>query len=92
MSAAGASAVAAMLNAVKAFGVVVRIAPPEFLALLERSDAPLVVVGRGGTFRKHHRYLSTYKGLAFFARSPLPLALPRHAEVITVQSISVPDF
>ena len=92
MAGAGAGVVAAMINAVKAFGVVVRISPPEFLALLERSEAPLVVVGKGGTFRKHHRYLSTYKGLAFFTRSPMPLSLPAHAEIVAVQSLSIPEF
>jgi hypothetical protein len=50
MAAAGASVVAMTINAVKAFGVVVRIGPPEFLAL------------------------------------------PAHAEVVTVQSISIPEF
>jgi hypothetical protein len=90
--AGGAAIVATLINAVKATGVVVRIGSPEFLALLERSDAPLVVVGQGGTFRKHHRYLTTYKGLAFFTRSPMPLALPAHAEVVAVQSIAIPEL
>jgi len=92
MAAAGGSVVAVTINAVKAFGVVVRIDAPEFLALLERSESPLVVVGHGGTFRKHHRYLHAYKGFAFFTRSPMPLALPAHAEIVTVQSISIPEF
>ena len=89
---AGAVVVTTLVNAIRASGVVVRINAPELLTLLERSDAPLVVVGKGGTFRKHYRYLTTYKGLAFFARSPLPLAIPAHAEIITVESISIPEI
>jgi hypothetical protein len=92
MAGAGGAVVATLVNATKAFGIVVKISAPEFLALLERSEAPVVVVGQGGTFRKHHRYLTSYKGFAFFARAPMPLALPAHAEVISVESISIPEF
>ena len=89
---AGAAVITTLINAVKASGVVVRIDPPEFLALLQRTDAPLVVVGQGGTFRKHHRYLTPYRGLAFYTRSPKPLTLPPQAEIIAVQSISIPEI
>jgi hypothetical protein len=79
-------------NAIKASGVVVRVAPEDFLALLRRADAPLVVTGQGGVFRKHHRYLTSYKGLAFFTRSPEPLGLPSRVEVVAAQAISIPEL
>ena len=88
----GAAATAAIANAIKASGVVVRVAPVDFLALLKRADAPLVVVGQGGVFRKHFRYLTSYKGLAFFTRSPDALALPPRVEVIAAQAISIPEL
>lgn len=50
------------------------------------------VVGQGGTFRKHHRYLTPYRGLAFYTRSSKPLTLPAQAEIIAVQSISIPEI
>ena len=92
MTAASAAAAAAIVNAVKASGVVVRVEPVDFLALLKRADAPLVVVGRGGVFRKHFRYLTSYKGLAFYTRSPDALVLPPRAEVVAAQAISIPEL
>jgi hypothetical protein len=86
-----AAAHAAAVNALKASGVVVRLEPAEWLAILGRTEAPLVVVATGGVFKKHVRYLTSYRGLAFFTQSPQSLILPREAEVIEAQSISVPD-
>ena len=89
---AGAAAVhAAAVNAIKASGVVVRLEPTEWLAVLSRTEAPLVVVATGGVFKKHVRYLTSYRGLAFFTQSPQPLTLPKRAEIIEARSISVPD-
>lgn len=82
---------AAIANAIKASGVVVRLEPGEFLTILKRTDAPLVVVGMGGVFKKHYQYLTTYKGLAFYATSPDPFALPPRAEIVRAKSISIPD-
>ena len=90
--AAGAAAYMAMMNAVKASGVVVHMEPGDFMALLGRMEEPLVVVGKGGVFRKHAQYLTTYRGLAFFTKSAQALVLPRRAEIITVKSIAVPDL
>lgn len=86
----GYMAYAAVANALKATGVVVRMEPGEFSALVGRADKPVVVVAEGGMFRKRFRYLTSYKGLAFYAESPSMLPLPR-AEVITARSISIPD-
>lgn len=82
---------AAIANAIKATGVVVRLEPAEWLAILKRIDTPLVVVGQGGVFRKHVQYLTSYRGLAFFTKSPDPLVLPRHVEIVTARSIAIPD-
>lgn len=85
-----AAAVAAM-NAIKANGVVVRIEAHEFLQILKKEREPLVVTGLGGLFKKHHQYLTSYKGLAFFTTSPQPLMLPRSVELIAAKTISIPD-
>jgi hypothetical protein len=92
MTAAAGAAAAAMANAVKAYSVVVRVEPHEFMGLLKRVESPLIVVGAGGVFRKRNRYLTTYKGLAFFTESPDMLVLPSNAEIIAAKSLSIPDM
>ena len=82
---------AAVANAVKASGVVVRVDAGDFLAILRLADRPLVVVSYGGVFRKQHRYLTSYKGLAFFTKSPTPLVLPPRIEIVAARAISIPD-
>jgi hypothetical protein len=88
----GAAAYAAIASAIKASGVLVRVDAGDFLAVLKRVDEPLVVVSYGGVFRKQHKYLTSYKGLAFFTKSPSALLLPSRIEVIAAKSISIPDM
>ena len=89
MATAGAAA-AAIAQAIKASGVIVSMEPEEFQRLLYRIPEPLVVVGRGGTIKKHNQYLTSHKGIAFFTKSPGQLHLPGGAEVISAKSIWVP--
>jgi hypothetical protein len=85
------AAQAAIANAIKASGVVVRLEPAEWLTILKRTESPLVVVGMGGVFKKHYQYLTSYRGLAFYTKSPHALGLPGRAEVISAKSMSIPD-
>jgi hypothetical protein len=88
----GAAAHAAMVaRATKASGVIVRVAPGDFFELLRRAESPLVVVAEGGIFRKHFRYLTSYRGLAFFTKSDQPLSLPRGCETVVAEKIWIPD-
>lgn len=87
---AHAAAVAAMIQAVKASGVVVRVQPPEFQSILRRVQDPLVVHAPAGFLWKQHRYLTAYKGLAFFTHAQEPLSLPGAAEVVEARKIWVP--
>lgn len=89
---AAASAAAAIANAIKASGVLVRVTPADFMAILKRMDEPLVVVGRGGYFRKHYRYLTSYRGLAFHTQSADALVMPSRAEIIGAKQISIPEM
>lgn len=91
MEGGAAAAHAAIANAIKASGVVVRLEPAEWMAVLRRIDAPLVVVGQGGVFKKHWQYLTSYRGLAFFTKSMDQLLLPGRAEVVAARKISIPD-
>jgi hypothetical protein len=83
---------AAIANAIKASGVFVRVDEAEFLAILRRTEGPLVVTAMGGVFRKHFRYLTSYKGLAFFTKSPTELVLPPRVEIVRARSIAIPDI
>ena len=89
--AAGAAAQAAMANAIKASGVVVKVEPTDFFVILKKVETPLVVTGRS-SFRKHHQYLTSYRGLAFFTSSAKELVLPPRTEVIRAKSISIPEM
>jgi hypothetical protein len=88
----GAVAYAVIANAIKASGVVVRMDAGDFLAVLKRVDEPLIVVSYGGVFRKTYKYVTAYKGLAFFTKSPTALLLPPRAEVVQAKAVSVPEL
>ena len=90
--AAGAHAEhAAQVNAIKASGVIVKLEIADWLKILERTERPLVVIGIGGMFKKHNQYLTSYRGLAFFATSKDTIVLPPRCEVVQAKSISIPD-
>lgn len=87
--AAGAAA-AAIAQAIKASGAIVRVDPDDFMQILRRSDRPLVVHAVGGFLSTNHQYLTSYKGLAFFAKSRDELLLPGAAELIEAGKIWIP--
>ena len=80
----------AIVNALKASGVVVRVRPDDFLTILARIESPLVVTAQGGVLRKRYQYLTSYKGFAFVADTPTPLMLPRTVETVLAEKIWVP--
>jgi hypothetical protein len=88
--AAGGAVVAAMVQAIKASGAIVRVSPDDFLTLLARAESPLVVTAQSRFFGTRHQYLMPYKGLVFSAVSPTPLTLVAGAEVIRAQKIWIP--
>lgn len=93
-TAATSSAVylAAIANAVKACGTVVRLEPEEFSRILALIEKPLIVRATGGLFSKSFRYLTSYRGLAFYCRSAAELNLPGNAELVNAAKISVPEI
>ncbi|HJR08696.1 MAG TPA: hypothetical protein VJ842_15660 [Pyrinomonadaceae bacterium] len=90
-AAAGAAAAAAIANAIKASGVLVTVTPEDFTSILRRTERPLVVASKGGLFSTHYKYLTSYKGLAFYTKSPAPLVLPIGVEVVNAKGISIPQ-
>jgi hypothetical protein len=91
MDASAAAAHAAQVNALKAVGVIVKLEMVDWLRILERTDRPLVVLGIGGVFKKHNQYLTSYRGLAFFATSKDEIVLPPRCEIVRAKKISIPE-
>lgn len=77
-------------EAVKASGTVVRVEPTEFTKLLAKTDRPLVVYSEGGLLQTHYEYLMSYKGFAFFTKTPEQISLPRTAEIVVAEKIWIP--
>jgi hypothetical protein len=90
MSAGAAAAAAAIAQAIKASGVIIRISPEEFQKILRKIERPLVVYATGGVFKSNHQYLMSYKGLAFFTKSPSEIMLPVGSETVLAGKIWVP--
>ncbi len=86
----GGAAAAAIAQATKASGAIVRVSPDDFLRVIRRQKEPLVVHATGGFFTTSYSYLSSYKGLAFFTKSAEPLMLPSGSELINAKKIWIP--
>ena len=91
MMAHGGGAAAAIANAIKASGSIVRVEPQTFAEILRKSEKPLIVYAQGGFFSGRHLYLTSYKGLTFFAKSAEQIDLPRGVEIIVAQKIWMPS-
>ena len=89
-TAGAAAAAAATAQAIKASGAIVRVEPNVFLLLLSKAVKPLVVMAEGGLFRKTYQYLTAYKGLIFFTKSPTPLQFSGDVELIAAKTIWIP--
>ena len=87
----GAAAAAAVAQAIKASGAVVRLEPEAFLRLVGRQEEPLVIRAAGGFLQARWQYLTSFKGFVFFTKSSHPLPLPGRAEVLEAQKIWVPS-
>ena len=89
---AEAAVIAAQMiaNAVKASGTVVRIEPEEFVKILKKIDAPLVIYAEGGMISTNYQYMLSYKGFAFYCKADDPIKLPRSVEVVVTEKIWIP--
>ena len=89
--ATGAAAVAAaMVQAIKASGTIVRVDAVSFSHIVQKSPTPLIVTTEGWMFGTRYKYLTSYKGLAFHTSTSEPLQLPANAEVIPASSMWMP--
>lgn len=90
MALPGAAIAAAIANAIKASGAIVKVEPSDFETIVNKTRQPLVVVVEGGLFTKNYQYLTSYKGLFFFCKSTRPVQLPSDVEVIRTKNIWIP--
>ncbi|PPD58637.1 hypothetical protein [Dehalogenimonas etheniformans] len=86
-----AAAHAAVVQAVKTSGVIVRLEPSEFVLIASKARNPLIVASKAGWRGNKFSYLTSYKGLAFYAQSSQPLDLPGDAEIVNAKQIWVPS-
>jgi hypothetical protein len=89
--AAGGAAAAAIAQAIKASGAIVRVEPNDFEQLVGRHDDPLIVLTEPSFWDRRYRYLVSYKGFVFFTRSSAPLHLPGRAEIVAAKTVWVPS-
>ncbi|MFI5176301.1 MAG: hypothetical protein ACHQKY_15680 [Terriglobia bacterium] len=85
-----AAAQAAIAEAIKASGAIIRVEPSDFTTIIWKTENPLVVVAEGGFLKTNYQYLSAYKGLIFYTKAPTPLELGNRCEIIKAKSIWVP--
>ncbi len=89
-AAAAAAHAAAIARAIKASGAIVKVEPEDFMAILSKTREPLVVMARGGFMKPNYQYLTAYKGVIFFTKSPAQLILPGGVELIASKQIWIP--
>ncbi|MBZ5551457.1 MAG: hypothetical protein LAO21_01965 [Acidobacteriia bacterium] len=92
MSSAGAvvAAQAAIAQAIRASGAIVRVEPSDFTTIIWKTENPLIVAAEGGFLKTSFQYLSAYKGLIFYTKSSIPLELGNRCELIKARSIWIP--
>ena len=87
----GASgAAAAIANAIKASGVICRVEPQDFVAIVRKIDKPLVVLTGPSMFSRNFKYLTSYKGLAFFTKSAEQIQFAPGVELVNCSRMWMP--
>ena len=81
-----------LANAIKATGVIVEVAAEDFLSIIKQTEKALVVHAPSGVFRTSHKYLTSYKGLAFYTKVNDPLVFLGSVELIESKRITIPDM
>ena len=90
MNGGGTAAAAAIANAIKASGAVVRLEEEDFIKIISRRDRPLIILSKGGFMKKDFDYLTSYKGFIFYVRTKGEINLPGDCEIISAQQIWIP--
>ena len=92
MSGGGAAAAqAAIHNAIKASGAIVKIEPKDFRNLIAKMDSGLVIEKEGGSFLTLYKYSTSYKGFIFYCKSKNPITIPARLEKMNARMMWVPQ-
>ncbi len=93
MSGSGAAAAqAAIQEAIKASGAIVKIAPNEFSSLISRMDDGIVIEkGDKGFLNRGYKYSTSYKGFIFYCKSGNQITIPSRLEKVKADRIWVPQ-
>ncbi len=88
-----AAAAAAIAQAVKAMGAIVKVEEAGFHAILAKSELPLVLVAPpGGFLQKYYRYATSFRGFIFYTDSKKPITFGRMLDLVDVKYIGVPTM
>jgi hypothetical protein len=84
------AAAAAIANAIKASGVIVHVDVEDFAQILRHVEKPLVIYSKGGFLSTKHKYLTGYKGIAFYTRTSTQIDFSKSVELIVAKSMWMP--
>jgi hypothetical protein len=90
MSTGAVAVMAAIAQAIRASGVLIRVSPEDFQKILRKVEQPLVIQAAGSFFNSKNQYLTSYKGFAFFTKSATEITLPAGTETIVAKKIWIP--
>ncbi|WP_323756752.1 hypothetical protein [Roseivirga sp.] len=87
-----AAAQAAIQQAIKASGAIVKIEANDFSRMLSKMDDGLVIEHHGKLFFKDvYKYSTSYKGFVFYCKSNEKITIPSRLESISARQIWVPQ-
>ncbi len=69
-----------------------RVQPEDFQKILTRQEEPLIVRAEGGFCGFAYKYLTSYRGLAFFCKSREELRLLARSQLILAEKMSMPEL
>ena len=79
-------------EAIKTCGPIITLGSQSFYDLVRTLVDPLVVTSQTGLFGKMHHYVTTWRGLTFYARSKTALPLQDKATLLEAERITVPEL
>ncbi len=87
-----AAAQAAIQQAIKASGAIVKIEVNDFSRMLSKMDDGLVIEHQSKLFFKDvYKYSTSYKGFVFYCKSNEKITIPTRLESISAKHIWVPQ-
>tara|TARA_R110001592_G_scaffold226573_1_gene482740 strand:+ start:201 stop:476 length:276 start_codon:yes stop_codon:yes gene_type:complete len=87
-----AAAQAAIQQAIKASGAIVKIEANDFSHMLSKMDDGLVIEHQGKLFfKEYYQYSTSYKGFVFYCKSSERISIPSRLEKINAKQIWVPQ-